>query len=211
MKFFAKKDSDNKQIYKTTAWDDRLYDALFSTTVSSFTKENRAIQGYIFFCVLNKKTSTFGSSIEGIEYVYEGICKLWLSEKEYCEIPVTLNFQKSDDYFNVHINQFVNGFSYFVLGDDYGRSRPALTVVLRDHSGLSDNLAKIFGETKCCATKEVKFTWRIILKDMADSDANSVWNWEFEFQYDGTGNCISEVPVGRKLFPIETFEFITEI
>lgn len=211
MKFFSKKDSGNKQIYKTAIWDDRLYDALFPKTMSSFQKETSAIFGHIFCCSINKKTTTLGSNVEGIVNVYDGLYMLWLSEHEYCEIPVILKLEKDDSYFDVLINQYVCGYAYFGLGGDTNRTHPILYVVLRNHSGLSDNLAKIYGETKCCATKELKFTWHMILKDMSDSDASSVWNWEFEFNYDSAGVCISEAPAGRKLFPIETYEFISVI
>ena len=194
MKFQKEK---SPKIYVTQEWDQKIYEALF-TSIS----ETQMGLGFSFSCHLTRRHIKICSTNSFIldEY-YESTMRLWLDDSQYAEIPIVLTFEKSDDYYDLFINNFDEGYMQFTFQSYTNRPQPSIRVVIRDKSAVSGSVARAYLESKLAKKDGLLFSWTAILNDICDSSAPEVW---------GTGDSDAKsdsLPRGLKPFALSYSSF----
>lgn len=208
MGLFRSQEAKTAKVYWARNWDERLYKALFSHT----TEMNLKI-GHHFDCLLKERFSKIDLHISPAPiHTYLGTFQLWLNKTEHCQIPLQVSFEDSHNYYDVFINDYTLGcFSFYgpTLG---GRPHAAMTITIRNEAGLSDHVAKLFAEIKAAGGNGLRIGWSAILKDMVGLSAEEVWgNWAEHVKYDQDGKRTTVLPVGRRLFALESLSFEAEL
>jgi hypothetical protein len=194
MKF--RKENSSK-IYLTQEWDEKIYEALF-TSVS----EIQMGLGFSFSCHLTKRHRKYCSTHSFIldEY-YESTMQLWIDDSQYVDIPIVLTFEKGDDYYDLFINKYDEGYMQFTFQSYMNRPQPSIRVVIRDRSGVSESVAQAYFESKLAKKGGLLFSWSAILNDIYNSSASEVW---------GTCDTNAEngdLPRGLKPFALSSSSF----
>jgi hypothetical protein len=201
MSLFRTQNAETPKVYWASNWDERLYKALFAQT----TETNLKI-GHLFNCLLEERSTKIESNVSAPVHKYRGTFRLWLSETEYSEIPLQVSCEDSHEYFDLFINKFSLGFFSFFGQSPVGRPHVAMSITLRNESGLADHVAKLFAEVKAAGGKGLNISWSVILKDMVGLSADQVWGkCEEPVEYDQGGKRITAVPAGQQAFALESF------
>jgi hypothetical protein len=189
--------------YTTQNWDARLYGALFpEVNTHPVSKMSN------FSCLLDERMSHLELG-EGIaRHSYQGILKLWLSEFEYCEIPLFVSFALSHEYYDHFINNFPLGYLSFSYVQKFGRTRPSLEIVLNENNGRADEVSLLFVEAKTIGTKPLSISWSTDLSNLKGLNAEKAWgNWNAESHFDTYGKLIGQQEPGRRAFSLESVTF----
>jgi hypothetical protein len=112
-------------------WDQSLYEVLFvSRAGRPFPRTHR------FECRLSSRTSILDPAVGALaEHRYTGSYVCWLSEQEYCSIPVHLAFEAPDENYDLRINEFAIGYLLFSVTLDH-RSQPTFEIVVKNRGML---------------------------------------------------------------------------
>jgi len=208
MGLFKTQQAETPSAYWARNWDERLYKGLFGQTT-----ETNLVLGHHFSCLLTERNSKIDSRVSLAPiHTYRGTFTIWLSEVEYCEIPLQVSFEDSHEYDDRFINEYSLGCFSFYGPDLRGRPHAAMTIHVRNEAGLADHVAKLFAEIKASGGNGLNIGWSVLLKDMVGLSAEQVWgDWEETIEWDQDGRRVTALPVGRGAFALEGLSFEAEL
>lgn len=138
-------------------WDQKLYLTLFKEE-SSFQAEH----GHSFGCLLTERLSTLSPATAPYPaHTFQGRWGICLNqlEHEFCTVVISLHFEKPDERFDRRVNEFDVGFMAFGWLTDRRVKRPSMQVWLKDSGGLSDEVSRLFVETRACGILGIQLSW----------------------------------------------------
>ena len=209
MSLFGTRKESSPKVYWARNWDERLYEAMFART-----NETNLVIGHYFSCVLDQRYSKIDSSAPSARtHQYSGKFKLWLSEAEFCEIPLDVSFEDGHEYFDRFINNFTLGFfTFHGTQARSGRPHSAMSLIVKTREAVADQVARLFAEVKAAGGFGVEVNWSTILKEMVGLSAEQVWgNSEALADFDENGKKVTSIPVGRQPFALESINFTAQI